>query len=160
MSAGGEVVTEDQLRPPVLVAVEAAAVTLDYTGIRALRALLHAGVSAYWPHVKATPIKQVKSYETTVKALRTRWAVRSDCAPDPVASEFYRDKDVEVTAFLRLCAERSGTQWLEPIEAIASYVVSVLEGTVLRWLADCNDETVIVVLDDLVGSLTTRAVEV
>ncbi|MBF6299410.1 TetR family transcriptional regulator [Nocardia amamiensis] len=159
MSAGGEVITEIRLRPAVLEAVEQAAATLDYTGLRALRVLLHAGISAYWPLVKATPIKQVRSYEMTVQALRTNWEAGNSCLPDPIAAAFYRDKDAEVTAFLELCAERSQTQWLEPVESIASLVVSLVQGTVLRWLADCNDETMLVVLDDMTSTLVTKAVE-
>lgn len=30
----------------------------------------------------------------------------------------------------------------------------------LRWLACCDDETTLVVLDDLVSGLTSRAVEI
>ncbi|MBF6194984.1 TetR family transcriptional regulator [Nocardia implantans] len=159
MSARGEVITEIRLRPAVIEAVEAAAATLDYTGLRALRVLLHAGVSAYWPLVKATPEKQIRSYEMTLQALRARWAVKTDCFPDPIATDFYREKDAEVTAFLEMCAELSGTQWLEPVEAIACNVVSIVQGTVLRWLADCNDETMLVVLDEMVSALATKATE-
>lgn len=152
-------ITEIRLRPAVIEAVEAAAATLDYKGLRALRVLLHAGVSAYWPLVKATPEKQIKSYETTLQALRARWAVKTECFPDPIATDFYREKDAEVTAFLEMCAELSDTQWLEPVEAIACNVVSIVQGTVLRWLADCNDETMLVVLDEMVSGLATKAAE-
>ncbi|MET9289728.1 TetR family transcriptional regulator [Nocardia beijingensis] len=152
-------ITEIRLRPAVIEAVEAAAATLDYKGLRALRVLLHAGVSAYWPLVKATPEKQIKSYEMTLQALRARWAVKTECFPDPIATDFYREKDAEVTAFLEMCAELSDTQWLEPVEAIACNVVSIVQGTVLRWLADCNDETMLVVLDEMVSGLATKAAE-
>lgn len=128
--------------------------------MRALRVLLHAGVSAYWPLVKAAPCKQVRAYEATVQTLRERWDTQTDCLADPAATAVYRVMDSEVAAFLQLCADRSGVQWLEPVEAIATYAVSVLQGTVLRWLTDCNDETMLVVLDDLVSSLATRAAEV
>ncbi len=152
-------ITEIRLRPAVIEAVEAAAATLDYKGLRALRVLLHAGVSAYWPLVKATPEKQIRSYEMTLQALRARWAVKTDCFPDPIATDFYREKDAEVTAFLEMCAELSDTQWLEPVEAIACNVVSIVQGTVLRWLADCNDETMLVVLDEMVSGLAAKAAE-
>jgi hypothetical protein len=128
--------------------------------VRALRVLLHAGVSAYWPLIKATPNKQIRAYEATVHQLRERWDVQTDCLADPTAAAVFREMDTEVAAFLELCADRSGAQWLEPVEAIAAYAVSVLHGTVLRWLADCNDETTLVVFDDLVSSLATRAAAV
>lgn len=151
---------EGRLRPTICEAVEKAAASLDFAGVRALRVLLHAGVSAYWPLVKAAPAKQIRAYEATVQTLRQRWDLQTDCLADPAASAVFRKMDTEVATFLDLCAARSGAQWLEPVEAIAAYAVSVLQGTVLRWLADCNDETTLVVLDDLVSSLATRAAEV
>ncbi|MGQ4616319.1 TetR family transcriptional regulator [Nocardia sp. R7R-8] len=159
MSARGEVITDIRLQPAVTDAVEAAAATLDYTGLRALRVLLHAGVSAYWPLIKAAPDKQIRSYEMTLQALRARWAVKADCFPDPITTEFYREKDAEVVAFLQMCAGLSGTQWLEPVEAIACNVVSIMQGTMLRWLVDCNDETMLVVLDEMVSVLAAKAAE-
>ncbi|RJO80008.1 TetR family transcriptional regulator [Nocardia panacis] len=179
MSASGEI-TETRLRPTICEAIERAAASLDITGVRALRVLLHAGVSAYWPLIKAAPDGQIRAYERIVNALRSRWATRepvaaaaysaaglSDTAlaePAPTegnpAASVFREMDCEVADFLRLCADRSGAQWLEPVEAIASYTVSVLQGTVLRWLSDSDDETMLVVLDDLVSSLSTKAVEV
>ncbi|MBP2189346.1 TetR family transcriptional regulator [Nocardia goodfellowii] len=158
MSARGETV-ESRVRPTICEAVEKAAASLDFTGVRALRVLLHAGVSAYWPLVKAAPGKQIRAYESTVQTLRRRWDVQPDCVPDPTTSARFQEMDSEVAVFLELCAQRSGTQWLEPVESIACYAVSVLHGTVLRWLADCNDETTLVVLDDLVSGLTTRAAD-
>jgi hypothetical protein len=148
------------LRPAICEAVEKAAASLDITGVRALRVLLHAGVSAYWPIVKTTPTEHVRAYEEAVQTLRQRWDMQTECIADPSVSAVYRRLDGEVAVFLDLCAEKSGAQWLEPVEAIAAYAVSVLQGTVLRWLADCNDETTLVVLDDLVSSLATRAAEV
>ncbi|MFC9893952.1 TetR family transcriptional regulator [Nocardia sp. NPDC127579] len=158
MSARGDI-AESRVRPTICDAVEKAAASLDFTGVRALRVLLHAGVSAYWPLVKAAPAKQIRAYESTVQTLRQRWEVQTECVPEPATSARFREMDSEVSVFLELCAQRSGTQWLEPTESIACYVVSVLHGTVLRWLADCNDETTLVVLDDLVSGLTTRAAE-
>ncbi|MET7771255.1 TetR family transcriptional regulator [Nocardia sp. NPDC005366] len=158
MSARGEI-AEVRLRPTICEAVEKAAASLDYTGVRALRVLLHAAVSAYWPSVKAAPAKQVQAYEATVHALRERWDGRPNCEPDPTAAAVFKDMDLEVAWFLDLCAARSGTQWLEPVDSIAAYTVSMLQGTVLRWLADCDDETALVVLDDLVSGLAGRATD-
>ncbi len=145
--------------PTVEEAVELAAAAIDCTGTRALRVLLHAGVSALWPAIKAKPHRQIHTYESTIEALRRRWAERADPVAEPTVAARFRDLDAQVGAFLRLCADRSGTQWLEPVEAIAAYAVAVMQGTVLRWLADCDDETMLVVLDDLVSSLSTKAVD-
>ncbi|WP_228788270.1 TetR family transcriptional regulator [Nocardia farcinica] len=159
MSARGETV-EGRLRPTICVAVEKAAASLDHTGVRALRVLLHAGVSAYWPQIKQAPYQQIRAYESTVKTIRERWEVSSECVPDPVAATTFHRMDAEIVTFLELCADLSGTQWLEPVDAIAAYCVSMLQGTMLRWLACCDDETTLVVLDDLVSGLTSRAVEI
>ncbi|MEU7768564.1 TetR family transcriptional regulator [Nocardia sp. NPDC049190] len=158
MSVRGEVAGV-RLRPTICEAVEGAAAGLDYTGVRALRVLLHAGVSAYWPLITAAPAKHVRAYEATVHTLSARWGLRTSCANDPIAAAAYQEMDTEVGAFLKLCAARSATQWIEPVEAIAAYVVSLVRGAVLRWLADGNDETMLVVMDDLVCCLATKAVE-
>ncbi len=146
-------------RPAVREAVDTACAAIDCTGTRALRILLHAGVSVLWPSIKATPERQVRTLEKTIAALRRRWDGRVDCVADPAVSALFRDLDAEVAAYLQLCAERSQTQWIEPVEAIAAYVVAVMHGTILRWLADCDDEATLVVLDDLVSTLTTKAVD-
>ncbi|WP_040782078.1 hypothetical protein [Nocardia pneumoniae] len=159
MSAGGEVITKDRLRPAIREAVEAAAATLDYTGVRALRVLLHAGVSAYWPLITEAPTKHIEAYEAAVQLLRARWDMRTDRVADPIASAAYQGMETEVAAFLELCAERSGTQWLEPVESISAYVVSLVRGAILRWLADCNDEAMLVVLDDLVGAMAAKGID-
>ncbi len=151
--------TELRPRPALADAVERACAELDFSGTRALRVLLHAGVSALWPAIKATPERQVHIYETTITALRHRWGGRDECAVEQSAGALFRQQEAEVTAFLRLCAERSGTEWIEPVEAISAYAVAVMQGTILRWLADCDDETTLVVLDDLVSSLSTKAVD-
>lgn len=158
VSVRGEMV-KTRLRPAISTAVEQAAASLDHGGVRGLRVLLHAGMSACWPAVRSAPVKQVRAYEHAVRALRMRWESGAGCA-EPDARDVFRELDREMAAFLELCAERSGVQWLEPVEAIAAYAVSVLQGTVLRWLADCDDETMLVVLDDLVSSLAGRAVEI
>ncbi|UGT64170.1 TetR family transcriptional regulator [Nocardia asteroides] len=158
MSVRGEMV-KTRLRPTISEAVEQAAASLDHGGMRGLRVLLHAGMSAYWPLVKGAPVKQVRAYEGTLQSLRLRWETGAGCLPSAGTAGIFAEMDRQAVAFLELCAERSGMKWLEPVEAVAAYAVSVLHGTVLRWLSDCDDETMLVVLDDLVSSLAARAVE-
>ncbi len=148
-----------RLRPPISEAVEQAVASLDHGGVRGLRVLLHAGISVYWPMVKGSPVEHVRAYESTLQSLRLRWENGVGCVPVGGAAGLFAEMDRQMVAFLELCAERSGMQWLEPVDAVAAYAVSVLHGTVLRWLADCDDETMLVVLDDLVSSLAARAVE-
>jgi len=159
LSASREL-TETSLRPAVCQAVEQAAANCDATGVRGLRVLLHAGMSAYWPLVKAEPDRQIAAYDAALQTLRQRWSASGESVGDPTATALFRQMDEEAISFLGLCARLSGTQWLEPLDSIATYIVSVLYGAVLRWLADGNDETTLVVIDDLVGCLTLKAVEV
>ncbi|MET9485642.1 TetR family transcriptional regulator [Nocardia sp. NPDC006630] len=159
MSASGEIV-QVGLRPAMAEAIEKAAASLDITGSRALRVLLHAGVSALWPMLKSSPERQIRAYESTLVILRRRWEGGGGvCVPDLQASAMFRGLDADVTEFLEMCSKRSGTQWLEPVDAIAAYLVAVIQGMVLRWLADCDDEISLVVLDDLVSYLSTKAVD-
>jgi hypothetical protein len=158
LTVSGETI-EARTGPVITEAVEKVAAELDFSGTRALRILLHTGINALWPAIKASPERQVRTYEATVAALRRRWEGRVGCGGEPAVSGAFRDQDAEIGAFLRLCADRSQTEWIEPVEAIAAYTVAVMQGTVLRWLADCNEDTTLVVLDDLVSSLTTRAVD-
>ncbi|WP_245677655.1 TetR family transcriptional regulator [Nocardia acidivorans] len=160
MSASGEIV-QVGVRSAMTEAIEKAAASLDITGSRALRVLLHAGVSTLWPMLKSSPDRQLRAYESTLAVLRRRWREgdQTVCVPDPAGAAMFRELDTEVTEFLSLCAERSGTQWLEPVDAIAAYLLAVIQGMVLRWLADCDDEISLVVLDDLVSYLSTKAVD-
>lgn len=146
------------MRDPVRVAVEQAAAGLTCSGVRALRVLLHAGLTAYWPTVRATPNRQLAAYETTLDTMRERVnGTGTTVCPDSI--DIFQRMDDEGAAFLDACARLSGAQWLEPLDSLATMLVSVLYGTVLRWLADGNDETVVIVLDDLVGCLTLKAVD-
>ncbi|MQY28652.1 TetR family transcriptional regulator [Nocardia aurantia] len=157
MSASREVIARP--RPSIEIAVEKAAEALDCTGTRALRVLLHAGVSAFWPSITDAPEKQIRGYESTIAALRRRWENRGSCFSDPAITARFRDMDAEAVAFLNLCAERSATQWLEPVDSIAAYSLSVMQGAVLRWLATNDEETLLVVFDDLVTCLSAKAVD-
>lgn len=150
---------EVRLRPTICEAVDQAAASLDFAGVRALRVLLHAGLSAFWPYIKVAPERHISAYEGTVRILRERWSLDRDGAPDPGNSAVFHEMDRRVAWFLDHCADRSGAQWLEPVEAIAAYAVSVLHGTVLRWLTDGDDEIALVVLDDLVAGLAGRAAD-
>lgn len=129
----------------------------DCAGTRKLRGLLHAGVTAVWSQVLAAPEQQVATLDDTIAALRSRWA--GDPGRAEVVNSRLRDLDAEVAATLSLCAERSDTEWIEPVDAISASVVALMQGTVLRWLADGDDEVTLIVLDDLVSILLTKAVE-
>jgi AcrR family transcriptional regulator len=141
-------------------AVAKAAASLDVDGVRALRILLHSGMSAIWPLIESTPHEQILTYELTIHALRYRWnTAATNSSADLVAREQYRMMDVEAQAFLQQCAALSKTKWLEPVSAIATFALSLLQGMILRWLVDGNDEVMITLLDDLVATVSSKATE-
>lgn len=158
MGVRGEI-AEVRIRSAVREAVDHADAVLDFAGLRALRVLLHAGVSAYWPLVKSAPVQQIHAYEKTVQTLCAHWDSQAGYVPDPVVSQRQRAQQRDVVEWLELCAARSGTHWIEPVESVAAYVITVVQGSVLRWLADCDDEAILVAFDDLVSNLVTRAIE-
>lgn len=141
-------------------AVETAAGNLDCAGPRALRILLHAGASVAWRLLSATSEQQVNRYERMVAALRQQ----PDASGGPAESgrratrAALRAMDDHIVMLLQRCAKLSGTQWLEPVESIALYVGAVIQGTVLRWLADPDEEAVLVLVDDLVCCVAAKAV--
>src|SRR5690606_927452 len=89
-------IAEGRMRSAVREAVENADAVLDITGLRALRVLLHAGFSAYWPLVKSRPVQQIHAYEKTVQTLCRHWDSRADYVPDPVVSERQRTQQQHV----------------------------------------------------------------
>lgn len=139
-------------------AVMYAASSLDVDGVRALRVLLHAGMSAVWSRIEATPSEQIVTYELTLRGLRRRCRA-SQADADEVGREQYRMMDEEAVTFLTACAALSHTMWLEPVESIATFALSLLQGMILRWLVDGNDETMITMLDDLVAVVAGKAAE-
>ncbi|MFD1811621.1 TetR/AcrR family transcriptional regulator [Rhodococcus gannanensis] len=127
------------------------------TGIRALKGLLHSGLSAMWPIIEATPDRQLLTYEITAYGLRQQ-AAGAELA-GAIANNQYATMDAEAVAFLESCAEHSGTRWTEPVPHIARFALAVIDGIVLRWLVDRDGEAVVAELDDLVQMVTRKAVE-
>ncbi|EME21398.1 tetr family transcriptional regulator [Rhodococcus triatomae BKS 15-14] len=128
------------------------------SGIRALKGLLHSGLSAMWPIIEATPDRQLLTYEITAYGLRQQ-AAGAELA-GAIANNQYATMDVEAVAFLESCTEHSGTRWTEPVPHIARFALAVIDGIVLRWLVDRDGEAVVAELDDLVQMVTSKAVEV
>src|SRR5262249_43407698 len=127
LSASGEIV---EIRPRRVVqeAIEAASAEGACCGVRQLRVLLHAGVTAVWSQVVAAPQDHLDIFDRTVTAVRSRWSGDPDRAR--AINALLQDLDAEVAATLCLCAERSDTEWIEPVEAISSGVVALMQGTV------------------------------
>lgn len=127
-------------------------------GLRGLRQLLYAGISAAWPTIEATAGRQLLTYEITTYSLRHRSA--GAVLGGDISVHQYRAMDVQAQKFLALSADRTGTTWTEPIESVARIALALLDGFALRWLVDRDSDAVVSELDDMAGILAARAVEV
>lgn len=125
------------------------------SGIPALEDLLRAGIRGLWPVVEATPDRQLLTYELTAHALRRRRA--GNLAAGAIAQRQYRTMDAETVAFLALCATRAGVCWVIPVEQVARFALTCMNGLVLRWLVDRGSDAARSALDDLVQILTSKA---
>jgi AcrR family transcriptional regulator len=127
-------------------------------GLRGLRMLVHSGLTAIWPLVERTADRQLLSYEIKTYLLRHR-ALGSEPAA-AIASGQYRIRDTEALRFFEMCAIRTGTRWIEPIDSVARFGMATVDGLILRWLVDHDDIAVIAALDDLSGLIAAKAIEI
>lgn len=126
-------------------------------GLDGLRELLHAGLKEMWPTLEATAGSQLLTYEITAYSLRHR--ANGAAASGDIAGRQYRRMDERADHFLRTCAERSGTEWTEPIPNLSRLALAFLDGLVLRWLVDRDNAAVLADLENLAGIIAARAVE-
>ncbi|NMD96425.1 TetR/AcrR family transcriptional regulator [Rhodococcus sp. BL-253-APC-6A1W] len=134
-------------------------------GLGGLRQLLHAGLTATWPALEFTAGRQLLTYEITAYSLRHRPAgiaptgAGSPVASGDIAALQYQRMDDHAGRFLLACADRSGTEWIEPVPSLARLALALLDGLVLRWLVDQDDDAVTIELDNLAEIIASRAIE-
>ncbi len=134
-------------------------------GLTGLRQLLHAGLTAMWPALAFKPGRQLLTYEITAYSLRHRGAESppngeaGQVVSGDIAALQYQRMDEYAGSFLEACAERSGTQWIEPVSSLARLSLALLDGLVLRWLVDQDHDAVVIELDNLAGIIASRATE-
>lgn len=129
----------------------------DPQGVRGLRELLYAGITAAWPAMEATAGLQILTYEITMYSLRHREA--DGALGGDIARRQYRLMDAEARAFLAACAERTGTMWTEPLASVSRIALALLDGIVLRWLVDRDSDAIVSELDDMAALVSSRAVD-
>jgi hypothetical protein len=130
----------------------------ELCGLPGLRQLLSAGIGGMWPIIRATPDRQLLTYEITAHSLR-----RAATEPTPaaaVAARQYQTMDDEAVRFLEVCAELTGVSWRTSAADVARFALAGLDGLVLRWLVDRDDDAIIAALDDLAEIITAKATEV
>ena len=134
-------------------------------GLTGLRQLLHAGLTAMWPALEFGYGRQLLTYEITAYSLRHRAPGTESAGADgqvtsgDIARLQYQRMDEHAGRILLACAERSGTEWIEPVSSLSRLSLALLDGLVLRWLVDQDSDAVIIELDNLAGIIASHATE-
>lgn len=113
-----------------------------------LPAVVRAGLEAYFDHVVAHPQEHLVTYELTTAAMR-------DAEMGDVASRMYAYYLGENRKLLEAAAQLLGLEFLEPIEVVARYVFSAMDGLALNFLAHGDEQEARAVLDLVARTLLT-----
>lgn len=124
------------------------------TGKEALQKLVRRCLELMWRNIEATPERQLLTYETTTYALREG---ESTAAKIAIAREQYGFNDSTVAEVIDHCREVTQTQWDVPVSTLSRFVLSVVDGIVLRWLVDDDSEAVQGQLDLLADMVAGHA---
>jgi AcrR family transcriptional regulator len=95
--------------------------------------LVVAGLCAYFEHVVAHSNEHLVTYELTTTALR-------DTELEDVAKLQYDYYLAENEKLLSAVAELMGFEFTEPLPVVSRYVLSVMDGLALNWLARGDEE--------------------
>lgn len=103
------------------------------TGLVPLRTLVRASLGMLWLNVEASRDRQLLGYESTTFILRE--SARSQ-GISHIAAEQYLGNDASLEAVLAKAGELTETTWTVPVPTLARFVVTMIDGIVLRWLVD------------------------
>lgn len=103
------------------------------TGLAPLRTLVRATLGMLWLNVEASRHRQLLAYESTTYVLRE---VSENQHNSHIAGEQYLANDATITEVLVKAAELTETSWTVPVGTLSRFVVTMLDGIVLRWLVD------------------------
>lgn len=124
------------------------------TGKEALQKLVRSGLELMWRNIEATPERQLLTYETTTYALREGEATPAKIA---IAREQYAFNDTTVADVMDHFREATETTWTTPVTELSRFILSVIDGVVLRWLVDDDSEAVQTQLDLLAAMVAAHA---
>lgn len=100
---------------------------------------LRAGLQAILGVGKADPNEELLAYELTVYALR---------AESPAMAERqYADYSAQAADYLSFAADRAGIRWALPLPTLARMLATIVDGSMLYWLADQDSQATLVSLD-------------
>ncbi|HSV41743.1 MAG TPA: TetR family transcriptional regulator [Nocardioidaceae bacterium] len=97
------------------------------TGNESFEEIVSGGLRAYWAHVVRDPQPHQLTYELTQYALRN--------APDAAHKQYDLYYDL-TSKFLAATGEIAQHDWKVPVERLARYLLSVIEGVTFQWLVD------------------------
>ena len=111
-----------------------------------LRDALRDGMRGLWTTAARRPDQQLVMYELTCLSLR-------DPALAGLGKWQYECYFQAAAQFLEDLAAAAGTQWRLPIPVASRMFVTFIDGVILGWLADRNDEQALDALDGFVDQL-------
>lgn len=106
-----------------------------------VRDIIRASARAYWAEITRSPGERQVSYELT------QYALRQPGLAD-VARRQYEHYLRQNIGFLTAVADSAGVEWTTPVPALARYLLGLIDGTTLIWLADRDREKAIAVFDE------------
>lgn len=105
------------------------------TGPAALEELVREALNLQWGVISASPDRQLLTYEIAAYSIRLRQPEDENLALDQ-----YRGYDALVEMVLRRAGEATAMEW-EDFPSVVRATGAVLDGSVLRWLIDRDDES-------------------
>lgn len=128
----------------------------DRSGTDCLREMLHGGLQVMWAAIGSTPGRQTLTYEITTFSLRRR--PTGAAASGDIAAQQYARMDDEARLFLDTCADLCDVEWRDPVTSVARLSLALIDGVVLRWLVDRDDDAATADLAVAADVVATRAV--
>jgi hypothetical protein len=113
-------------------------------------ALIKRAIDLLWGAITATHDAQLLTYELTTYSLRH---------PElrQVSATQYVESHDAAREFLTALADSADIEWTVPLETLTRMVTATVDGVVIAWLADGNDDAARGVLDEFGKYLATCA---
>lgn len=116
---------------------------------RTLAENLLAGISAFVSFGRAHPQEELLSYELTNYAMRSK-------TPEGAVTQ-YNGYDSQTSRYLNFVAEQANVEWSIPTPVLARMLTTMVNGSLLHWLVDRNDEATDLSIAGFSGMLATVA---
>lgn len=125
------------------------------TGLTSLRTLVRATLGMLWLDVEATRDRQLLCYEATTFMLREGEHTPSKLR---IVVDQYAVNDTTIADALTKAGQVTETTWAIPVATLSRFVVTMVDGVVLRWLVDDDAEAARRQLDLTTDVILTNAV--